>query len=75
MNGHALTCIDTTTNLVKLGCINNKSNDAIARKFENIWLVVTQDWHKLSMMMVANLWYMPLPASSVFRNQGCSHNQ
>ncbi len=32
---YALTCIDTTTNLVELAHINTKLNDAIARKFEN----------------------------------------
>ncbi len=35
---YALTCIDTTTNLVELACIDTKSSDAIARKFENTWL-------------------------------------
>ncbi len=35
---YALTCIDTTTNLVELTCIDTKSSDAIARKFENTWL-------------------------------------
>ncbi len=35
---YALTCIDTTTNLVKLTHINTKSSDAIARKFKNTWL-------------------------------------
>ncbi len=35
---YALTCIDTTTNLVEVDCINTKSSDAIARKFENTWL-------------------------------------
>ncbi len=34
----ALTCIDTTTNLIELALIDNKSSDAIARKFENTWL-------------------------------------
>ncbi len=31
---HTLTCIDITTNLVKLTCIDTKSSDVIARKFE-----------------------------------------
>ncbi len=35
---YALTCIDTTTNIVELTCNNTKSSDAIARKFENTWL-------------------------------------
>ncbi len=35
---YALTCIDTTTNLVELTHIDTKSSDAIARKFENTWL-------------------------------------
>ncbi len=35
---YALTCIDTTTNLVELARIDTKSSDAIARKFENTWL-------------------------------------
>ena len=35
---YALTCIDTTTKLVELTCIDTKSSDAIARKFENTWL-------------------------------------
>ncbi len=35
---YALKCIDTTTNLVKLVCIDSKLIDAIARKFENTWL-------------------------------------
>ncbi len=33
-----LTCIDTTTNLVELVCIDTKSNDIIARKFEQTLL-------------------------------------
>ncbi len=32
---YALACIDTTTNLAKIACIDTKSSDAIARKFEN----------------------------------------
>ncbi len=35
---YALTYIDTFTNLVELVCIDTKSSDAIARKFENTWL-------------------------------------
>ncbi len=35
---YALTCIDTTTNLVELTCSDTKSSDAIARKFEQTWL-------------------------------------
>ncbi len=35
---YALTCIDTTTNLVKVVHTNTKSSDVIARKFENTWL-------------------------------------
>ena len=35
---YALTCIDTTTNLVELTRIDTKSSDAIVRKFENTWL-------------------------------------
>ncbi len=35
---YALTCIDTITNLVELTCIDTKSSDAIARKFENTLL-------------------------------------
>ncbi len=35
---YALTCIDTTTNLVKLAYIDTKASDAIARRFENTWL-------------------------------------
>ena len=35
---YALTCIDTSTNLVELTRIDTKSSDAIARKFENTWL-------------------------------------
>ncbi len=35
---YALTCIETTTNLVELACIETKSSDAIAMKFENTWL-------------------------------------
>ncbi len=31
---YALKCIDTTTNLVELACIDTKSSDAIARKFK-----------------------------------------
>ncbi len=35
---YALTCIDTTTNVVELTCIETKSSDASARKFENTCL-------------------------------------
>ncbi len=35
---YVLTSIDTTTNLVELVCIDTKSSDDIARKFENTWL-------------------------------------
>ncbi len=35
---YALTCINTTTNLVDLTLIDTKSKDAIARKFEKTWL-------------------------------------
>ncbi len=35
---YALTCIDTINNLVELVCIDTKSSDVIARKFESTWL-------------------------------------
>ncbi len=38
----ALTCIDTTTNLVERVCTDTKSSDGIARKFENTWLAQYQ---------------------------------
>ncbi len=39
----ALTCIDTTTNLVKLVCIDTKSSDAIARKSEQESTYIAQN--------------------------------
>ena len=34
----ALSCIDTVTDLAEISCINNKTSEYIAMKFENDWL-------------------------------------
>ncbi len=36
---YALTCIHTKTTLVELSCIDTKSSDVIAKKFENMQVV------------------------------------
>ncbi len=62
----ALTCIDTTTNLIDLTPVDTNSSDSIAIKFENTWLAQCQRPAQVPMIMVANSQGMPLPASLVF---------
>ncbi len=47
---YALTCIDTTKNLVELTTIDTKSSDAIARKFEQTWLA----WYPRQICVIHN---------------------
>ncbi len=63
---YAQTCIDTTTNLVELVCVDIKSSDAIPKIFQHTWLVQSQDQDELSMIIVTNLQDIHLPIFSKF---------
>ncbi len=63
---YALTCIDTTTNLVELTCIDTKSNDVIEGNLNKpSWLGIIYQYTS-SMTKMENLEDMPLTTSFTF---------
>ncbi len=63
---YALICIDTTTNIIELSCIDTKSGVLLQENSKTPGWLDTHDRHELSMIMAANSQGMLLPASSMF---------
>ncbi len=64
MHWYALTCIDTTTNLVELECIDTTWSNLHENLKIHGW-PVSQDWPELPMTMLVSLWDIPLSTSTV----------